>query len=63
MRMPMPMRAHDAPRLEDSAESVEDSVGVSIVLPHFARARGCARLRLKKNAEVARQRLRSDAAQ
>ena len=48
MRMPMPMRAHDAPRLEDSAESVEDSVGVSIVLPHFARARGCARLRFKK---------------
>ena len=43
--MAMPMRAHGAPRLEDSAESVEDNVDVSTAFFAF-----CARQRLRSQA-------------
>ena len=70
MRVPMPMRAHDAPRLEDSVEaSVQDNVDVSPLLPQFSRTRGCDLRPLSGAPEAAlagrsqaRQGLRSQAA-
>ena len=67
LRMAMPMPANGAPRLEDRADSVEDSVRQRVLSGAAQKEMLTSRQRLRsealrKSTGVARQRLRSEAA-